>query len=310
MEKTIFFKKLNNLKFISHRLGFSMTNYPENSLEALKEIFKNKKMLNACFGFEFDICFTKDNIPVVIHDKYIDDISDNIGLVNAYNIDELKKIKFNFRKSLINNKNFEFKIATLEEILIFFSSNKQLIKNKIKKIETKDINIFSKKNIRVLANIINKFPNLFDNIVHLSFYPINLINLKKIQKEQQYHVIKSDLLCDYKQIVWLAKFIKSIDSVSLRVKTNNFPKMNINNSKKVNKKIFLDTLFMKFSNAINNKTIKYTIKKYGSVGIYVLNNENDINEFCNKIDNEIFLKYYDKMYFTTDNPLYLKSYKL
>lgn len=307
MEKNTFYNKLNKLKLIAHRLGFLMTNYPENSLEVLETIFKNKEMLDACSGFEFDICFTKDHIPVVIHDKYIDDISENIGLVKSYNIDELKKINFGFRKSLVNNSTFNFKIVTLEEILEFFSYNYGLLKDKKIKIETKEAIIFNKHNIKVLANIINKFPDLSNNVIHLSFYPTNLISLKKIQKKNNYYVTKSDMLCDYKLLVMISKIIKSIDYISLRIKTQKFPKISNQNSKRVNKKIYLDNLFMKFSNAIDEKTLKYAIDRYGSVGLYVLNDENDIKEICTKISDNFFEQYYDKIFFTTDNPLYLKK---
>lgn len=64
---------------------------------------------------------------------------------------------------------------------------------------------------------------------------------------------------------------------------------------------------MKFSNALNDKNIKYAINKYGSVGIYVLNCEDEIGEFCNKINSETFKNHYSKIYFTTDNPLNIKS---
>jgi len=99
MNNKIFMEKLNKLKTIAHRLGYSMTNYPENSIEVLETIFNDENLLASCNGFEFDICFTKDNVPVVIHDKYIDDISDNTGLVKTYTLDELKNIYFGFRKS-------------------------------------------------------------------------------------------------------------------------------------------------------------------------------------------------------------------
>lgn len=307
MEKSDFYKNIKKLKLIAHRLGFVMTNYPENSLEVLKDIFSNSQKLNACNGFEFDICFTKEHIPIVIHDKYIDDISTNKGLIKKYNLDDLRKINFNFRKSLKDNKNFEFKIATLEEMLNFFSNNKNLLKDKIIKIETKDIAITNKRNLKNLADIINKFPELSNNIIHLSFYPNNLINLKRIQKKREYKITKADLLCDYSFIVFLSKLIKEIDFVSLRIKTKSFPKLNKRNSKNVNQKIFLDKLCMKFSNALNDKNIKYAINKYGSVGIYVLNYEDEIGEFCNKINSETFKNHYSNIYFTTDNPLYIKS---
>ena len=96
MERKEFIKEIKNIKLIAHRLGYQMTDYPENSLEVLKVIFKNKELLNACDGFEFDICFTKDHIPVVIHDKYVDDISDSYGLIKDYSLEELRKINFKF----------------------------------------------------------------------------------------------------------------------------------------------------------------------------------------------------------------------
>lgn len=305
MNKKIFLKKVDNLKLIAHRLGFDMTNYPENSLNALHEIFENDKMLNACDGFELDIQFTKDNIPVVIHDKYIDDISESVGLIKSYSISELKNMNFGFRKSLYRDKlSFEFKIVTLEEILEFFNSYRPLLKNKLIKIESKKAN---RKNLKVLASIINRYPDLSSNIIHLSYYPQNLIILKKIQQDNNYQVIKADLLCDYKLMVILSKIIKSVDLISLRIKTKDFPKLNIKNSVKVNKKILFDTLFMKFSNVIDEDIIRYAIEKYGSVGVYVLNNENGIEQFCNKISDIFFEENYNKIFFTTDNPLYIKK---
>lgn len=307
MKEVNFYNKLNKLNLIAHRLGFMMTNYPENSLEVLKTIFKNKKMLDACSGFEFDICFTKDSIPVVIHDKYIDDISDSLGLISSYSLAELKKMNFGFRKSLENDSTFKFKIVTLEEILEFFSSNYKLLKDKIIKIESKNFTLFNMHNMEVLSDTINKYPNLTNNIIHLSFYPNNLIALKHMQKKKKYCITKSDLLCDYKIMVMLSKIVKSIDLVSLRIKTNDFPKTNNKNSIRVNKKIFFDTLFMKFSNAIDEKTLKYAIEKSGVVGIYVLNGEKEIKEFCKKVSDDFFEKYSNKFFFTTDNPLALNK---
>ncbi len=307
MKEDIFYKNLNNLNLIAHRLGFMMTDYPENSLEVLETIFKNEDMLNSCSGFEFDICFTKDHIPVVIHDKYIDDISDSVGFIRSYTIDELKKISFGFRKSLGMKSVFKFKIVTLDEILSFFSSNKKALMNKIIKIESKDFTLFNLLNIKILAEVINKYPKLANNLVHLSFYPNNLIALKRVQKNKKYSLTKSDLLCDYKVMLRLSKFIRSIDLVSLRIKTTDFPQINNMNTKRVNKKIAFDTFVMRFSNVIDEKTLKHAIEKYGSVGIYVLNDDRDIKEFCKKISNDFFEKYYDKIFFTTDSPLSLKG---
>ena len=58
-------KKINNISLIAHRLGYKMTMFPENSIAAINEIFSQKHLLDSCSGFEFDICFTKDNIPII-----------------------------------------------------------------------------------------------------------------------------------------------------------------------------------------------------------------------------------------------------
>ena len=309
MEVKEFIDKVDDMKFVAHRLGFEMTKYPENSLNVLEEIFSNKEMLNSLYGFEFDICFTKDNVPVVIHDKYIDDISNRLGLVKKYTLSELKKINFSFRKSLSGDNTFTYKIITLSEVLDFFNNNLDLLGKKIIKIESKDIIVFNKTNLINLANILNKYPKLKDNIIHLSFYPYNLILFKKIQNKKNYNIVKNDLLCDYRVMVVLSKLISSIDSLSLRIKTNNFPKVNNDNTRRVNRKISSNTFFMKFSDAISDKTIRYTLDKCGNASFYVLNSEYDINQFCTRVSSELFNEYYDKFIFTTDNAIKIKKMK-
>ena len=303
MNNKIFMEKLNKLKTIAHRLGYSMTNYPENSIKVLETIFSNKEMLDSCNGFEFDICFTKDNVPIVMHDKYIDDISDNTGLVKTYTLDELKNIDFGFRKSKANkNDDFKFKIVTLDEILSYFSVNRNLLGNKIIKIETKEPFTFEKKQLLVLADILNKYNNLNSNIVHLSYWPQNLRVLKIIQKEKNYNLTKADLLCDYSLIVGLSKYMKFLDYISLRIKPGNLTNNKKTESIFVNIKVYVDNFFMNLSDAAKEKTMKYAIDKFGSVGLYVFNNENQINELSKIISNDFFEENYDKIFFTTDNP--------
>lgn len=166
-------RNLKNLKIIAHRLGYQMTEYPENSLDSLKTIFANSDLLECCDGFEFDICFTKDHIPVVLHDKYIDDVSEKSGFVSDYTLDELRRINFGFRKSKgLNNSQFSYRIITLDELLNFFLSHYDVVKDREIKIETKDYRFisrqnFSIKNFVVLADLVHKYHML--NITHLSF---------------------------------------------------------------------------------------------------------------------------------------------
>ena len=315
MERAKLINEFKRIKLIAHRLGYQMTNYPENSIEVLNTIFKNKELLDSCYGFEFDICFTKDHIPVVIHDKYIDDICDNSGLIKDYTLEELRNIDFKFRKSLTDNtNNTTYKIVTLKEVLTLFENNIESLNDKVIKIETKDYiftnkNNLNKKDLKIFAEILNEFPKLSQNIIHLSFWPLNLQILKRIQKKNNYELTKNDLLCDYNIIVFLTKFMPYLDNISLRIKTTKLPKKDKNNSKRVNKKIKSDIFWMNFANEIKEKNLKYAIKKYGIVGLYTLNDYDEIDELCKHISNDFFIKNSEKIIITTNNPLYLKKMK-
>lgn len=305
--------KEGKIKLIGHRAGYLMTPYPENSLESFKHIFENEELLNATDGFEFDVCFTKDHIPVVIHDKYIDDISNARGLINQYTLEELKQFTFGFRKSLNDsNGSFGFRICTLEELLRFFDENISSLKNRIIKIETKDYiftnkDNFSCENLEILADIINKFPRLAKNIVHLSFWPLNFLFFRKIQERKGYTLIKNDLLCDYSILVLFSRFMPYLDNVSLRVKTNQLAQVDANNSNRVNKKIQADLFWMRLSNAIKEKNLRYAISRYGSVGLYTINTTEEIEEFCKHVSPNFFDEISQQILVTTDNPILMKS---
>lgn len=314
MDRKEFISELKNIKLVAHRLGYQMTKYPENSLEVLQTIFENKELLNACYGFEFDICFTKDHIPVVIHDKYIDDITDSYGLIKDYSLEELRQINFKSRKSLKNNNVISYKIVTLEEVLTFFENNILLLDNKIIKIETKDYifsgrNNFNTKDLKAFADLINRFPKLSQNIVHLSFWPLNLLFFRKIQQKNNYDLTKNDLLCDYSALVFFTRFMSYLDNVSLRIKTKIFPGIDENNSKRVNDKIRSDLFWMNYSDAIKEKNLKYVINKYGTVGLYTLNSYDEIDEICKHISSDFFRENIEKIVITTNSPIYLKKLK-
>lgn len=302
MKKSLLIKELKNMKMIAHRLGYQMTNYPENSIEALDEIFRNKELLNSCDGFEFDICFTKDLIPIVVHDKYVDDISDHNGMFKDYTYEEISNFKFKFRKTLNKDNDFCFKIITLDEILSFFDKNRKLLGDKVIRIETKDYLFKDNGGLEKVADILNKYPKINKNIVHICFWPFNLKILKNIQLKKKYKIIRTDLLCDYSILVSLAKHMSYIDAVSLRIKTNTLPKKDKNYSKRMNKKIKSDLFCMKFSDTLCEKMIRNCIKRYGYVNLYTLNDDSDINYICNHISDEFFLKYKNKIEITTNEP--------
>jgi len=64
---------------------------------------------------------------------------------------------------------------------------------------------------------------------------------------------------------------------------------------------------MKYSNVISEKNMKYSIDKFGSVGIYTLNRIKDIEEFSKHISYEFFKDNIKYITFTANSPIYLKT---
>lgn len=96
-----------NIKIVNHR-GYNFE-APENTFPAFKlSVEKGYKYI------ETDISFTKDNIPVLLHDETIDRTSNGTGRVDSYTYAEL--LNFDFGKWF--NVKYEWtKIPTLEEFL-------------------------------------------------------------------------------------------------------------------------------------------------------------------------------------------------
>ena len=72
------------MKIFAHR-GFS-GRYPQNTMLAFQ-----KALESGCDGIELDVQLTKDGVPVIIHDEYLDDLTDFKGFVRDYTYEQLKK---------------------------------------------------------------------------------------------------------------------------------------------------------------------------------------------------------------------------
>ncbi|WYP27715.1 glycerophosphodiester phosphodiesterase family protein [Alkalihalobacillus sp. FSL W8-0930] len=73
-------------KIFAHR-GFS-GNYPENTMSAFKQAVKA-----GADGIELDIQFTKDHIPVIIHDRTVNRMTNGKGFVCEFPLAELQKLQ-------------------------------------------------------------------------------------------------------------------------------------------------------------------------------------------------------------------------
>ena len=101
-----------------------------------------------------------------------------------------------------------------------------------------------------------------------------------------------------------------LDNVSLRIKTNMLPNVDENNPRRVNIKIWLDNFFMKYSNVITKSNLKYIIERYGTVGLYTLNDNSELEGISSNISYDFFKENIDKIIITSNNPISFKRKKL
>lgn len=69
---------------IAHRAG-----KPENSLAGIK-----KAKLEGASAVEVDLAFTKDGVPVLLHDKTVDRTSNGSGKLSELTFEDVRKLDF------------------------------------------------------------------------------------------------------------------------------------------------------------------------------------------------------------------------
>lgn len=121
---------------ISGHRGGMMPGYPENCIESCE---KTLSMMPTFF--EIDFSFTKDGVPVLMHDLTIDRTTTGQGLVADYTLDELKQLRLVDR----NGKETPYRIPTLREMLewgdgkvVFNFDNKYINTKGVSEKEKKD----------------------------------------------------------------------------------------------------------------------------------------------------------------------------
>lgn len=83
----------NSPIIIAHRGG--ALNAPENTLAAFKLAKEN-----GATGVEFDLDFTKDGVPVIIHDSTVDRTTDGTGKVSDFTYEEIKRLNASVKHPL------------------------------------------------------------------------------------------------------------------------------------------------------------------------------------------------------------------
>jgi glycerophosphoryl diester phosphodiesterase len=153
------------VRLVNHR-GYSLE-APENTMPAYA--------LSVRKGYRYvetDVQFTKDNVPVLIHDTTIDRTSNGTGNVADLTYGQLQNYDFSYKSNSSERwAGYEgTKIATFEEFISFCSRNHlhPYIEMKIPMTQSQVCTLFE----------LTKQYNMQDNVTWISFYVNDLLHLR------------------------------------------------------------------------------------------------------------------------------------
>ena len=180
------------MRSVAHR-GYSET-APENTLAAFKEA---KKM-----GFnsvECDVQFTKDNVPVLLHDNTIDRTSNGTGSIANLTYEYVSSLDFGSWKS---SKYVGEKIPTFEEFMLLCKrlSLHVYIELKYTSIDT---TTYTQEQLENVYNIVKKH-NMLKNVSWISFSTDYLEIIKNIDNTARLGFLMSEVSPEYTGSTYIA----------------------------------------------------------------------------------------------------------
>jgi glycerophosphoryl diester phosphodiesterase len=179
---------------IAHRGGHPLVlssdidDFPENTIAA----YRWASTIEGADGIELDVWLSRDNIPMVSHDGYLEHtFSECREFISSLTCAELKKLKYlkKNKRDIYDQTGCEV-IPTLEEVINFLEPTKlklsmtiiliklKLIFSFLLVIEIKEI-----QKISVIAKIIDdlfkRYPFLYDRAYCAAFHPANLYAIRR-----------------------------------------------------------------------------------------------------------------------------------
>jgi glycerophosphoryl diester phosphodiesterase len=166
---------------------------PENSMEAFQLAYDM-----GADGIEFDVQMTKDGYLVVVHDEEISRVSDGIGFIKDFTLEELRR--FHFNKSHPEYKST--KIPLLEEVLDRFGQKKTINKEERGEQEEFLFNIELKNNIFAYEGMEEKVLNMvtqkgvLDRTIFSSFNHKSVLTLRNMDQKAEIAFLYCDGILD------------------------------------------------------------------------------------------------------------------
>ena len=159
---------------------------PENTMASFR-----KAMEQGADGFELDVQMTKDGEVVVVHDEYLERVSDGKGFVKDYTLEQLRKMNFNRQ---FPEYGFQ-QIPTLKEVLDLLKPTDL------------GLNIELKTNVFHYDGIIDKVFTLVeesgmkDRIIYSSFNHETCVEIRNRQKDAYVGFLYADGFLDVEEYV-------------------------------------------------------------------------------------------------------------
>lgn len=304
-------KYINKFRFVAHRLGYLMQGYPENSMANVTSIFEDEETLSGIDGIEFDIRFTRDNVPVILHDARTGDICDSPFIVEKTDYKDIKDLQCGFRKSTYKSdipwdENKTFRLMTLDQLLSFLVYNRNKLGDKIIKVETKEIGI-SEAHALAFKDVLRRYRILNENIVHLSFLSNNLKAIRELQVQSGDSLTRTDLLLDNTlRRPFIKRYDSFLDVVSLGIKEI-VPLGEFDVDFKTKLTADIIAFFSKIRFGVNEEWMRELVRTRSSIGIYTINELEGIEELFRRLSEEFLDEYADKIIITTADPKHIRS---
>ena len=143
--------------------SFTKGSGPENSRESIFHAIKNG------LGIEIDVRFTKDYVPVVIHDDYLKRLCGVDSYLSNYNYNETKLLK------LKNNE----RLPTLSEILSIVDGNTPILIEFKKLNKTQDHKFFNKELYYLLKKYLGPIALMSFDLKLINYLSKKLPNIQR-----------------------------------------------------------------------------------------------------------------------------------
>ncbi|CAF3675610.1 unnamed protein product [Rotaria sordida] len=162
---------------IAHRGGQPLiplndNDFPENTMAA----YRWASNINGVDGIELDVWLSRDHIPMVNHDGYLEHTFVNCKqFISSLTCDELKQLKY-FKKNKRDIYDYigcEI-IPTLEEVIVFLESTKLKLMIEIKETHKKD------EMAKIINDLFERHPFLYDRAYCAAFHPYNIYAIRRL----------------------------------------------------------------------------------------------------------------------------------